>query len=97
MMAYYGEFKYNFLTTCILRLFSFHSCSLKWLNEHTLLAATAQGNLNAFDARTGSIKFTLTGHHYHVYEFAYKPQESLLLSVSEDTTAKIFKVPPLGD
>ncbi|XP_030571082.1 angio-associated migratory cell protein [Drosophila novamexicana] len=70
---------------------------LKWLNDHTLLTATAQGNLNAFDARTGNLKFTLTGHFYHIYEFAYKCQENLLLTVSEDTTAKIFKIPPLGE
>lgn len=72
-------------------------CRLKWLNDHTLLTATAQGNLNAFDARTGNLKFTLTGHFYHIYEFAYKCQENLLLTVSEDTTAKIFKIPPLGE
>ncbi|EDV97135.1 angio-associated migratory cell protein [Drosophila grimshawi] len=70
---------------------------LKWLNDCTLLAATAQGNLNAFDARTGALKFTLTGHLYHIYEYSYKPQENLLLAVSEDTTAKIFKIPPLGE
>ncbi|XP_016994762.1 angio-associated migratory cell protein [Drosophila takahashii] len=70
---------------------------IKWLNENTILAATSQGNLNAFDARTGSLKFTLTGHFYHIYEFVYKAQENLLLTVSEDNTAKIFKVPALGD
>ncbi|KAI8037842.1 angio-associated migratory cell protein [Drosophila gunungcola] len=70
---------------------------IKWLSDHTILAATSQGNLNAFDARTGSLKFTLTGHFYHIYEFVYKAHENLLLTVSEDNTAKIFKVPPLGD
>ncbi|XP_017040341.1 angio-associated migratory cell protein [Drosophila ficusphila] len=70
---------------------------IKWLNDNTILAATSQGNLNAFDARTGSLKFTLTGHFYHIYEFVYRPQENLLLTVSEDNTAKVFKVPPLGD
>ncbi|XP_039486027.2 angio-associated migratory cell protein [Drosophila santomea] len=70
---------------------------IKWLSDHTILAATSQGNLNAFDARTGALKFTLTGHHYHIYEFVYKPQENLLLTVSEDQTAKIFQVPALCD
>lgn len=70
---------------------------IKWLNDHTILAATSQGNLNAFDARTGSLKFKLTGHHYHIYEFVYRPQDNLLLTVSEDKMAKIFRVPPLGD
>ncbi|XP_017065767.1 angio-associated migratory cell protein [Drosophila eugracilis] len=70
---------------------------IKWLSDHTILAATSQGNLNAFDARTGSLKFTLTGHFYHIYEFVYKAQENLLLTVSEDNMAKIFKVPALGD
>lgn len=70
---------------------------LKWLNDYTLLAATAQGKLNAFDARTGSLKFTLTGHLYHIYECAFKWEENCLLTVSEDNTAKVFKLPPLGE
>ncbi|XP_034108160.1 angio-associated migratory cell protein [Drosophila nasuta] len=70
---------------------------LKWISDFTLLAATVQGNINAYDARSGALKFTLTGHHYHVYEFVYKPQENVLLTVSEDNTAKIFNMPPLDE
>jgi len=96
MMEYFGKLSIN-TNNKILVLIWYNFCSLKWLNDYTVLAATAQGNLNAFDARSGALKFTLTGHHYHIYEFVYKPLENLLLTVSEDTTAKIFNVPPLGE
>ncbi|KAM8709413.1 hypothetical protein ACLKA7_016248 [Drosophila subpalustris] len=89
--------KYSLRTVCVSPVPNDGILRLKWLNDYTLLAATAQGNLNAFDARSGALKFTLTGHHYHIYEFVYKPQENLLLTVSEDNTAKIFNVPPLGE
>ncbi|XP_034484261.1 angio-associated migratory cell protein [Drosophila innubila] len=89
--------KYALRTVCESPLPNDGVLRLKWLNDYTLLAATVRGNLNAFDARSGALKFTLTGHHYHIYEFVYKPQENLLLTVSEDNTAKIFNVPPLGE
>ncbi|XP_030375402.1 angio-associated migratory cell protein [Scaptodrosophila lebanonensis] len=89
--------KYAVRTVCENPLPNDGVLRLKWLNDYTLLAATSQGNLVAYDARTGVLKFTLTGHYYDIYEFVYKPEENLLLSVSEDTTAKIFKVPSLGE
>ncbi|XP_037719577.1 angio-associated migratory cell protein [Drosophila subpulchrella] len=89
--------KYSLRTICENPVPNDGVIRIKWLNDNTILAATSQGNLNAFDARTGSLKFTLTGHYYHIYEFVYKAQENLLLTVSEDNTAKIFKVPALGD
>ncbi|BFF96522.1 angio-associated migratory cell protein [Drosophila madeirensis] len=89
--------KYTLRTVCENPVPNDGVLRLKWLNDNTILAATSNGNLNSFDARTGTLKFTLTGHFYHIYELAYKPMDNQLLSVSEDTTAKIFKVPPLGD
>ncbi|KAH8322450.1 hypothetical protein KR067_011029 [Drosophila pandora] len=89
--------KYTLRTICESPVPNDGVLRIKWLNDHTILAATSQGNLNGFDARTGSLKFTLTGHYYHIYEFSHKPQDNLLLSVSEDNTAKVFKLPVLGD
>ncbi|ALC43817.1 CG5114 [Drosophila busckii] len=89
--------KYSLRTSCEVPVPNDGVLCLKWLNDNTILVGTSQGNLHAFDARSGALKFKLTGHHYHLYDFVYKPEESLLLTVSEDTTAKIFKVPPLGD
>ncbi|XP_026845344.1 angio-associated migratory cell protein [Drosophila persimilis] len=89
--------KYSLRTVCENPVPNDGVLRIKWLNDNTIMAATSNGNLNAFDARTGTLKFTLTGHFCHIYELAYKPLDSLLLTVSEDTTAKIFKVPPLGD
>lgn len=70
---------------------------IQWISDFTILVATLQGNVIAYDARTGQKKFTLSGHLAEVYSFAYDPKESLLLTVSEDNSAKIFKVPQLGD
>lgn len=70
---------------------------LKWISDYTLLVATIQGNIYGYDARSGVRKFTLSGHMADVYEMQYDAQESILLSVSEDQSAKIFKVPQLGD
>ncbi|XP_068158516.1 angio-associated migratory cell protein [Drosophila tropicalis] len=89
--------KYSLRTICESPVPNDGVLGIKWLNDFTVLAATTQGNLNVFDARTGTLKFKLTGHYYHIYEFVYNPTESILLSVSEDNTAKIFRIPPLGE
>ncbi|XP_037811942.1 angio-associated migratory cell protein [Lucilia sericata] len=70
---------------------------IQWISDFTILVSTLQGNVIAYDARTGQRKFTLSGHLAEVYTFCYDPKESLLLTVSEDNSAKIFKVPELGD
>ncbi|KAH8300528.1 hypothetical protein KR018_011835 [Drosophila ironensis] len=89
--------KYTLRTQCESPVPNDSVLRIKWLNDNTILSATSQGNLNAFDARSGMLKFTLTGHFYHIYEFAYKPQDNLLLTVSEDNTAKVYQVPALGE
>ncbi|XP_065360723.1 angio-associated migratory cell protein [Calliphora vicina] len=70
---------------------------IQWISDFTVLVSTLQGNVIAYDARTGQRKFTLTGHLAEVYSFSFDPKESLLLTVSEDNSAKIFKVPELND
>ncbi|XP_018785299.1 PREDICTED: angio-associated migratory cell protein [Bactrocera latifrons] len=70
---------------------------LKWLSDHTLIAATMHGNVIGFDARSGARKFTLEGHMAEIYEMSYNPHEKILLTVSEDRRAKIFNIPQLGD
>lgn len=70
---------------------------IQWISDFTILVSTLQGNIFAYDARTGQRKFSLSGHLAEVYSFCYDHRESLLLTVSEDNSAKIFKVPQLGD
>ncbi|XP_067647947.1 angio-associated migratory cell protein [Eurosta solidaginis] len=70
---------------------------IKWLTDHTLIAATMDGSVIGFDARSGARKFSLEGHVAEVYEMCYNPNENILLTVSEDRRAKIFNVPQLGD
>ncbi|XP_037938778.1 angio-associated migratory cell protein-like [Teleopsis dalmanni] len=65
---------------------------LEWLNEHTLVASTLNGNIYGYDARTGSKIFKLSGHLAEVYDFKYKASENIILSASEDNTAKIYLV-----
>lgn len=70
---------------------------IQWISDFTILVSTLQGNVFAYDARTGQRKFSLSGHLAEVYSFSFDPRLSLLLTVSEDTSAKIFEVPELGD
>ncbi|XP_037930238.1 angio-associated migratory cell protein-like [Teleopsis dalmanni] len=66
---------------------------LEWLNEHTLAAATIDGNIFGYDVRTGSKIFKLSGHVAAIHHFKYKASENIILTASDDATAKIFTVP----
>lgn len=65
---------------------------LKWAPEKTILAGTLSGDIKAWDARNGDKKFTLTGHADNVNDIFYHEKKDLLLTVSDDKTAKLFKL-----
>lgn len=70
----------------------FHS-RLKWLSQNTLLAGTETGNLLAYDGETGQFKFRLKGHRGEICGIEYDRNKRIILSVSRDKTAKVFKFP----
>lgn len=61
-----------------------------WAPGHNLLCSTLSGNVKVFDGRTGQLKRTLEGHTSEIYDISYDKNKSLLLTTSEDNTAKLF-------
>lgn len=61
-----------------------------WAPGHNLMCSTLGGNVKVFDGRTGQLKRTLEGHTSEIYDLVYDKKRSLLLTTSEDKTAKVF-------
>ncbi|KAI9586851.1 angio-associated migratory cell protein isoform X1 [Glossina fuscipes] len=70
---------------------------MRWISDYTLVVATVNGNIFGYDARTGVRIFKLSGHTAAIYSFCYDHRDSILLSVSEDHSAKVFRVPCLAE
>ncbi|XP_055906939.1 angio-associated migratory cell protein isoform X1 [Eupeodes corollae] len=87
--------KYSMRTQCEHQQIDDGVTSMKWISDHTLLVGTIQGNIFGYDARNGSRIFTLSGHLGDIYAMQYNAREGIVMSVSEDQTAKIFKCPTL--
>lgn len=66
---------------------------LKWAKDQTILAGTLGGAIKAWNLRNGELKFSLLGHSNNIHDLAYHEKKNLLLTVSEDKTAKIFTLP----
>lgn len=67
--------------------------TMLWGREQTIIAGSLNGSVKAWNARNGEIKFTLLGHANNVHDLAIHEKRNLILTVSEDKTAKIFKMP----
>uniref|UniRef100_A0A1A9WTC4 G-patch domain-containing protein n=1 Tax=Glossina brevipalpis TaxID=37001 RepID=A0A1A9WTC4_9MUSC len=70
---------------------------MRWISDYTLVVATVSGNIFGYDARTGVHIFKLSGHTAAIYSFCYDRRDSIILSVSEDHSAKVFRVPCLAE
>lgn len=66
---------------------------LKWVKEQTVIAGTLGGAIKAWNVRNGEKKFELLGHADNIHDLDYHEKKNLLLTVSEDKTAKIFTLP----
>jgi WD40 repeat protein len=64
-----------------------------WAKDKTIIAGTLGGSIKAWNVRNGEKKFTLLGHSNNIHDLCYHQKKNLLLSVSEDGTAKIFPLP----
>lgn len=64
-----------------------------WLKDYIVCAGTLGGLIKGWDFRSGEKRFTLSGHTDDVQYVAYSKEKNIILSVSEDRTAKIFEVP----
>lgn len=67
--------------------------TLMWAKDQTILAGTLGGAVKAWNIRNGELKFSLLGHTNNIHDLAYHEKKNLLLTVSEDGTAKIFSMP----
>lgn len=64
-----------------------------WAKDQTILAGTLGGAVKAWNIRNGELKFSLLGHANNIHDLAYHEKKNILLTVSEDGTAKIFQMP----
>uniref|UniRef100_A0A182QSA8 Uncharacterized protein n=1 Tax=Anopheles farauti TaxID=69004 RepID=A0A182QSA8_9DIPT len=66
---------------------------MRWLKDFTVCAGTLGGLIKGWDFRSGALRFTLDGHKNDILDIAYDKERNIILSTSEDGTAKIFEVP----
>lgn len=61
-----------------------------WAPGHNLMCSTLGGTVKVFDGRTGQLKRTLEGHLSDIYDMVYSKSRGLLLTTSDDNTAKVY-------
>lgn len=61
-----------------------------WAPGQNLVCATLSGAVKVFDGRTGALKRTLEGHRSDIYDMCYSKEKQLLMTVSDDGTAKLY-------
>ncbi|XP_058464424.1 angio-associated migratory cell protein [Malaya genurostris] len=65
---------------------------LLWGKDNSLVGGTLGGIIKVWDLRSGSLKYDLLGHRNDIQDVTYDMSRNLLLSTSEDGTAKIFQL-----
>lgn len=65
--------------------------TLIWGKDQSILAGTLGGAIKSWNVRNGELKFTLLGHANNIHDICYHEKRNLILTVSEDKTAKIFQ------
>ncbi|XP_021191298.2 angio-associated migratory cell protein [Helicoverpa armigera] len=61
-----------------------------WVKNH-LVTGCLDGSVRVYEGRTGERSQMLTGHRSEVLDLCFNPKESLILTTSDDGTARIFK------
>jgi len=65
-----------------------------WGREQTIVAGTLNGDIKVWDVRSGALKFSLLGHMDNIHDIVYCKTRNIILSASEDKTAKVFNFMP---
>lgn len=65
--------------------------ALIWGKNQSLIAGTLGGAIKVWNVRNGEMKFILLGHSNNIHDLTYHEKRNLILTVSEDKTAKIFQ------
>ena len=67
--------------------------SIKWLSETLLLSVSDDRTTKLWSTSSPeSALLTFIGHFARVWDAIYIPSHSIIASVSEDTTCKLFRV-----
>ncbi|CAH0725964.1 unnamed protein product, partial [Brenthis ino] len=69
---------------------------MMWVNDQ-LVTGCLDGTIRIYDARSGELKFGLTGHWSAIMDLTYNKKENIFLTTSDDGTARIFKYPENTD
>ncbi|CAB3230877.1 unnamed protein product [Arctia plantaginis] len=60
-----------------------------WIKNY-LLTGCLDGSIRAYDGRSGEMVLQLTGHRSEVLDFCYNAKQNVILTTSDDSTARIF-------
>lgn len=63
---------------------------LVWVKNH-LVTGCLDGAVRVYESRSGERCLTLTGHRSEVLDMCYNEKEQLILTTSDDGSARIFK------
>uniref|UniRef100_U5EVG7 Putative angio-associated migratory cell protein n=1 Tax=Corethrella appendiculata TaxID=1370023 RepID=U5EVG7_9DIPT len=66
---------------------------LLWGTNCTIIAGALGGAIKVWDLRSGQLKYQLLGHVSDIQNLVFDKNRNILLSVSDDKTAKIFSLP----
>lgn len=61
-----------------------------WVKDR-LITACLDGSIRVYEALTGERSLTLTGHRSEILDLCYNAKQNLILTSSDDGTARIFK------
>lgn len=60
-----------------------------WIKDH-LVTGCLDGSIRVYDGRTGEMTLMLTGHRSEILDLCYNAKQSVILTTSDDGTARIF-------
>lgn len=63
---------------------------LFWVKDH-LVTGCLDGSIRVYQGRSGERSHMLTGHLSEILDLCYNEKENIILSSSDDGTARIFK------
>ncbi|XP_013168433.1 PREDICTED: angio-associated migratory cell protein [Papilio xuthus] len=82
MMRHYCSKKEDGVSAGVTKIF--------WINDQ-LVTGCLDGSIRIYDGRSGERILMLTGHWLEIFDMCYNEKQNILLSTSDDGTARVFK------